>query len=121
MTFRIQGKEAGTVLGSGVDASSPIHVSPRPLGVSGALGHYRTPVKFAQGNGAQAAPIWALRNNGSNLLVVTKASVKIIQTVNFTTAGEYQWGWSTLFNSTDPGTGGTAPSSQASRAGFVHA
>lgn len=72
----IEGGVSGAVMGVGAEAASAAHVQVKPI-AHGALGHYRSSVRFALIN-AQAADsrLWVIRNNATNVLVATRLRIQ---------------------------------------------
>jgi hypothetical protein len=88
MGFVIAGGAAATKANVGAEASSPLHVSHRPLS-HGALGHYRWSGRQAI-IAAQAANsvLFGLRNTGGNLIIPTRCTLKLLQIAAMTAAIE---------------------------------
>lgn len=75
----IEGGVSGALAGVGAEASSPFHVTMKPVAY-GALGHYRYSVRFNLA-AAQAADarVWSLRNTGTNLIIPTSLTIRALQ------------------------------------------
>ncbi|HKR49468.1 MAG TPA: hypothetical protein VJT72_07785 [Pseudonocardiaceae bacterium] len=76
---------SGTVSEVGVGASAPQHATLKPIPY-GALGHYRSAVRFSLAN-TQAANsrLWEVRNtHATNLIIPTRLEVRWTQTGNHT-------------------------------------
>lgn len=82
----IEGGSSGSLLGVGLEASSPAHVTQKPIPY-GVLGHYRLSVRFILAN-AQAANsrLFELRNTAANLIIPTRLNIKWVQTGAHTAA-----------------------------------
>ena len=76
---------SGTVSEVGVGASAPQHVTLKPIPF-GALGHYRSTVRFALvANQAANSRLWEIRNtHATNLIVPTRLFVQWTQIANHT-------------------------------------
>jgi hypothetical protein len=75
----IEGGVSGAAMGVGVEAASAAHVQVKPI-PHGALGHYRSAVRFSilASQGA-ATRLWEVRNTGTNLIIPTRLRVSFMQ------------------------------------------
>lgn len=82
----IEGGVSGSLVEVGVGAAVPMHTTPKPIPY-GALGHYRSAVRFSLvASQAASSRLWEVRNTGTNLLIPTLYTVKWTQTSAHTAA-----------------------------------
>jgi hypothetical protein len=73
-------------MGVGVEAASAAHVQVKPI-PHGALGHYRSCVRFAWAAGQDAASrMWEVRNTSTNIIIPTRLRVAVLQNLSGTAA-----------------------------------
>ena len=82
----IEGGVSGSLVEVGVGAAVAQHITAKPI-PHGALGHYRSSVRFALANAqAAASRLWEIRNTSTNLIIPTRLEVRWTQTAAHTAA-----------------------------------